>query len=61
MAKIKMPVPDKKTQERIVSLLDTFDSVCNSLGEGIPAEIEARHKQYVYYRDKLLTFKEKTA
>ena len=58
---IKFPIPPLKTQEKIVRLLDTFDVLCNGFDEGIPIEIEARHKQYVYYRDKLLTFKEKTA
>ena len=48
-------------QERIVSILDHFDTICNDLTNGLPAEIEARRKQYEYYRDKLLTFKEKTA
>lgn len=38
--------------------LDTFEAMCNDLRIGIPAEIEARQKQYEYYRDKLLTFKE---
>ena len=45
-------------QERIVSVLDRLDSLCNDLSNGLPAEIEARRKQYEYYRDKLLTFKE---
>ena len=40
-------------------ILDRFDRLCNDLSEGLPAEIEARKKQYEYYRDKLLTFKEK--
>lgn len=40
----------------IVSILDRFDAICNDLTSGLPAEIEARQKQYEYYRDKLLTF-----
>jgi hypothetical protein len=40
---------------------DRFDALCNDLTSGIPAEIEARRKQYEYYRDKLLTFKEASA
>ena len=56
---IVIPVPSLEEQERIVSILDRFDKLCNDISEGIPAEIEARQKQYEYYRDKLLTFKEK--
>lgn len=55
---IIIPVPSMEEQERIVSILDRFDKLCNDLSEGLPAEIEARQKQYEYYRDKLLTFKE---
>lgn len=42
-------------------VLNRFDALCNDLASGLPAEIEARQKQYEYYRDKLLTFKEKTS
>lgn len=45
-------------QNRITTILDRFDTLCNDLTKGLPAEIEARQKQYEYYRDKLLTFKE---
>ena len=58
--KIKIPVPSLSEQERIVQILDRFDKLCNDISEGLPAEIEARRKQYEYYRDKLLTFKELT-
>ena len=51
-------VPTLDEQERIVSILDRFDKLCNDISEGLPAEIEARRKQYEYYRDKLLNFKE---
>ena len=54
--KIKIPVPSLKIQERIVYVLDNFDTVCNDLKIGLPAEIEARQKQYEYYRDRLLSF-----
>ena len=57
--RIPVPVPPLPEQERIVSILDRFDALCNDLTSGLPAEIEARKKQYEYYRDKLLTFKEK--
>lgn len=58
LAKIRIPVPPKEEQERIVKILDRFDTLCNDLTSGIPAEISARQKQYEYYRNKLLTFKE---
>lgn len=54
---VKLPLPPLAEQERIVSILDRFDSLCNSLTSGLPAEIEARRRQYQYYRDKLLSFK----
>lgn len=52
-----IPLPPLEEQERIVNILDRFDALCNDLTCGLPAEIEARRKQYAYYRDKLLTFK----
>ena len=55
----KIPVPPLEEQERIVKILDQFDTLCNDITKGLPAEIELRKKQYEYYRDKLLTFKEK--
>lgn len=54
-----VPIPDTGVQEHIVSILDRFDALCNDLTSGLPAEIEARKKQYEYYRDKLLTFQQK--
>ena len=54
---IVIPLPDLDTQKRIADLLDNFHKLCNDISEGLPAEIEARQKQYEYYRDKLLTFK----
>ena len=56
---ILIPVPPLEEQERIVKILDQFDTLCNDITRGLPAEIELRKKQYEYYRDKLLTFKEK--
>jgi type I restriction enzyme S subunit len=49
-------IPTLDEQKRIVKVLDRFDSLCNDINDGLPAEIEARQKQYEYYRDKLLTF-----
>ena len=53
-----IPVPNKDKQIEIVNILKRFDALCNDISDGLPAEIEARQKQYEYYRDKLLTFKE---
>ena len=50
-----------KEQQFIVDILDRFESLTKSLQSGLPAEIAARRQQYEYYRDKLLTFKRKTA
>ena len=58
IAEYQMPIPDIDVQRRIVNVLDNFDAICFDLNIGLPAEIEARQKQYEYYRDKLLTFKE---
>ena len=54
---LPIPLPSISEQQRIVDILDKFDAYCNDLTQGLPAEIEARQKQYEYYRDKLLTFK----
>ena len=53
---IKIPLPPLEEQEWIVKILDRFDKLCNDLSEGLPAEIEARKRQYEFYRDKLLSF-----
>lgn len=53
-----VPVPPLDVQNRIVNVLDNFERICSDLNIGLPAEIEARQKQYEYYRDKLLTFAE---
>ena len=55
---IELPIPSLQDQQRIVEILDRFDILCNDLSAGLPAEIEARQKQYEYYRDKLLSFRE---
>jgi len=55
---IKIQMPPLTEQKRIVTILDYFYNLCNDLASGLPAEIEARQKQYEYYRDKLLSFKE---
>lgn len=54
--KFPIPVPPLEEQERIVSILDKFDTLTTSISEGLPREIVLRQKQYEYYRDLLLTF-----
>ena len=54
-----VPIPPLAEQARIVEILDRFDALTNDITLGLPAEIAARRKQYEYYRDKLLLFKEK--
>ena len=53
---IRIPNPSPEEKERIVSILDKFDALTNSITEGLPREIELRQKQYEYYRDMLLSF-----
>jgi len=58
IASFRVPIPSADVQNRIVNVLDNFEKICSDLNIGLPAEIEARQKQYEYYRDKLLTFAE---
>ncbi len=55
---IELPLPSLNVQQKLVDVLDNFETICNDLSIGLPAEIEARQKQYEYYRDLLLTFAE---
>ena len=57
ISKSRISVPPIQEQKRIISILDRFYAMCNDISSGLPAEIEARQKQYEYYRDKLLNFK----
>ena len=57
LEKISIPVPPLSEQQRIVSILDKFESLVNDLTAGLPAEIAAVQELYEYYRNKLLTFK----
>lgn len=57
--KLQIPIPPMEEQQRIVAILDKFETLVNDISEGLPAEIAARRQQYEYYRDKLLTFKRK--
>lgn len=58
--KFKLPKVSMDEQQRVINIIDSFDTLCNDLKRGLPAEIEARCKQYEYYRNRLLTFKEKS-
>lgn len=53
---IKIPIPPLEEQQRIITILDKFDTLVNSISEGLPKEIALRRKQYEYYREKLLSF-----
>ena len=53
---VMIAVPDKKVQDKIANILDNFEKICSDLNIGLPAEIEARQKQYEFYRDALLSF-----
>lgn len=54
---IKIPIPPLSVQSQIVAILDTFDTLTQSISEGLPKEIKLRQKQYEYYRERLLNFK----
>ena len=58
LCKFEISIPSISEQKRIINILDKFEKLCNDISEGLPAEIESRRKQYEYYRDRLLTFKE---
>ncbi|WP_103574281.1 restriction endonuclease subunit S [Campylobacter concisus] len=59
LKKIKIPIPSLQTQQKVVDILDKFDTLVNSITEGLPREIELRRKQYEHYRELLLNFKPK--
>ncbi|WP_371928020.1 restriction endonuclease subunit S [Moraxella sp. FZLJ2109] len=54
--KFKIPIPPLAEQARIVAILDKFETLTQSITDGLPYEIELRQKQYVYYREALLSF-----
>lgn len=59
LSRVEIPVPCPATQQKVVDILDRFDTLTKSLTDSIPAEIEARRAQYGYYRDRLLDFPRK--
>ena len=61
MEGIDIPIPSLAYQQYVADILDNFEALVNDISIGLPAEIEARRKQYEYYRNKLLTFNKKTA
>ena len=54
--KFQVAIPSLDVQKRLAEVLDNFDAICSDLNIGLPAEIEARQKQYEFYRDALLTY-----
>ena len=61
LEELNIPIPSLAEQQKIVDILDRFDTLTTDLTAGLPAEIEKRRQQYEFYRDKLLTFKRKEA
>ena len=60
LKKTLIPLPPLSEQRRIIDILDRFDTLTNSISEGLPREIALRRKQYEYYRDALLRFPQPT-
>jgi type I restriction enzyme, S subunit len=58
LERFPLPIPTLDEQQRVVTILDSFEALVNDLSIGLPAEIRARREQYEYYRDRLLTFRE---
>jgi len=61
LKRVRVPIPKLEEQASIVHTLDRLDALVNDISIGLPAELAARRKQYVHYRDRLLSFKELTA
>ncbi len=61
LVKVEIPLPSLERQMQVARMLDEFDALVSDLSIGLPGEVDARRKQYEYYRDKLLTFDETPA
>ena len=59
LSRVEIPAPSIGAQQKVVDILDRFDTLTKSLTDGLPAGIEARNQQYEYYRDRLLDFPRK--
>lgn len=59
LSRVEISAPSLETRQKVVDILDRFDSLTTSLIDGLPAEIEARNQQYEYCRDRLLDFPRK--
>ena len=59
LSRVEIPAPSIGTQQKVVDILDRFDALATSLTDSLPAEIDARHQQCEYYRDRLLNFPRK--
>lgn len=55
----EIPIPPIEIQNKIIDILDNFETLVKDIKQGLPKEIELRQKQYKYYREKLLTFEKK--
>ena len=58
LRKLRFPLPSLAEQGRIVGILDKFEALCGDLSAGLPGEIALRRKQFAYWRERLLDFKE---
>ncbi|MDO4907509.1 restriction endonuclease subunit S [Neisseria sp.] len=56
LAELKIPIPPLEIQQKIVAILDQFDTLTQSISDGLPREIALRRRQYEYYRGQLLNF-----
>ena len=59
LSRVEIPAPSIGTQQKVVDILDRFDTPTASLTDCLPVEIEARNQQYEYYRDRLFDFPRK--
>lgn len=60
LERFPVAVPPMEEQDRVADVLDRFNALVNDISSGLPAEIAARRAQYEHYRDRLLSFPEKS-